>query len=250
VSPSLKPAVSRAEDVAVSAELDERERRELRRKARAATLESLRVLGGDAHRDTIRERALADGGFTPRELAAAAPAAAAAKYASLVDHQLSWALTNLKRDGLVENPSRGVWRLAGAALETPTRAASAAVDCGRLRQLEAMSYAEYLRSPEWRRTRAAALERAGYCCSLDVTHTDDLEVHHRTYERLGRELAIDLVVLCRPCHRVHHDEFGRPRRRPDRSPRSVGPPPRLAGATTAAPPSPGKRSLLQRLLAR
>jgi hypothetical protein len=50
VSPSLKPAVSRAEDVAVSAELDERERRELRRKARAATLESLRVLGGDAQR--------------------------------------------------------------------------------------------------------------------------------------------------------------------------------------------------------
>jgi hypothetical protein len=230
--------------------LDERERRELRRKARAATLESLRALGGEAHRDTIRERALADGGFTPRELAAAAPAPAAANYACLVEHQLSWALTNLKRDGLVENPSRGVWRLTGAALETPTRAASAAVHSGRQRELEAMSYREYLRTPEWRRTRAAALERAGYCCALDVTHTEDLEVHHRTYERLGRELAIDLVVLCRPCHRLHHDVFGRPRRRPDSSPRSVAPPTPMAGAATGVPPSPRKRSLLHRLLVR
>jgi hypothetical protein len=207
-------------------------------------------LGGQAHRDTIRERALADGGFTPRELAAAAPAAAASNYARLVEHQLSWALTNLKRDGLVENPSRGVWRLAGAALETPTRAASAAVHSGRQRELEAMSYREYLRTPEWRTTRAAALERAGYCCALDVTHTEDLEVHHRTYERIGRELAIDLVVLCRPCHRLHHDEFGRPRRQPDNSPCSVAPPTPMAGAAAVVPPSPRKRSLLHRLLAR
>jgi 5-methylcytosine-specific restriction endonuclease McrA len=67
-----------------------------------------------------------------------------------------------------------------------------------------------LRSPEWRQTRAAALVRASYCRALDPNHTEDLEVHHRTYERRGAELASDLIVLCRPCHRLHHKANGRP----------------------------------------
>jgi 5-methylcytosine-specific restriction endonuclease McrA len=67
-----------------------------------------------------------------------------------------------------------------------------------------MSYSDYLRTPEWQRTRAAALTIAGYRCALDATHTDGLEVHHNTYERLGAELAGDLVVLCRSCHARHH----------------------------------------------
>lgn len=186
----------------------------LRRKARAATLQAVRTLGGEAGRSDICERALADGGFTPRELAAPPPQAAAAKFSRFVDYQLSWTLTNLKRDGLVENPSRGVWRLAGAAREAPAPASAEPVFVDRAQELGRMSYREYLRTPEWRRTRAAALERAGYCCSLDVTHTEDLEVHHRTYERFGRELARDLVVLCHACHALHHKEFGRPGRRP------------------------------------
>jgi restriction endonuclease Mrr len=213
----------------VTGELDDRERRELRLKARAATLEALKALGGEARREQIRERALADGGFTPRELRAAAPEAVADKFDGLVEHQLSWALTNLKRDGLVENPRWSVWRLAAVVLETPAPATDRAPDPDRLAALRAMPYREYLRTPEWRRTRAAALVRAGSCCSLDVTHTDDLEVHHRTYERLGDELAADLVVLCRTCHRLHHAEHGRPRR--------------------AATKRRAQRSLLRRLLA-
>jgi hypothetical protein len=31
-----------------------------------------------------------------------------------------------------------------------------------------------------------------------------LEVHHRTYERLGRERPEDLLVLCEKCHAVEH----------------------------------------------
>lgn len=82
---------------------------------RDATLGSLRALGGEARKDAIREHALAAGGFTPRELAAAPPEGAAQKFDRLVDYQLAWELTNLRRDGLVENPCRSVWRLAGAA---------------------------------------------------------------------------------------------------------------------------------------
>jgi hypothetical protein len=78
--------------------------------------EALRALGGDARREAILERALADGGFSSRELAASPPEGAREKYARLVDHDLSWGLTNLKRDGLVENPKWGTWRLTNAAL--------------------------------------------------------------------------------------------------------------------------------------
>ena len=214
-------------------ELDEVERRELRRKTRGATLKALDDLGGEALRAAIRERALADGGFTPRELAALPPEAARDKFERLVDYQLSWALTNLKRDGLVENPRWGTWRLVGAALEQPAPASAEAPRVDRLAELRAMSYRDYLRTPEWRRTRAAALLRADHRCSLDVTHGDDLEVHHRTYERLGEELANDLTVLCKPCHQLHHKEHGRPKRPP------------AANADRRLP----RRSLLRRILA-
>lgn len=107
----------------------------------------------------------------------------------------------------------------------------------RLAELREMPYARYLRTPEWRRTRAAALLRAGQRCALDVTHGEDLDVHHRTYERLGAELAEDVVVLCRPCHRMHHQEHGRPRRCE----------PAPAPAPAAAP---ARGGLLRRLLAR
>jgi restriction endonuclease Mrr len=232
----------------VDVELDSGERRALRLKARAATLESLRTLGGTAGREAIRQRARVDGGFSPRELAAAAPAAAAGKYADLLDHQLSWALTDLRRDGLVQNPARGIWALAGAALESPESAVQAPAPAARLRELQSMPYRDYLRTPEWRRTRAAALERAGRCCSLDVTHTEDLEVHHRTYERLGHELATDVVVLCRKCHRLHHRECGRSRRPATAPPPAVTPP-----MTAARSASNGRRresSVLRRLLGR
>jgi restriction endonuclease Mrr len=172
----------------------------------------LQTLGGEAQREAIREWALAHSGFTSRELAAPPPEIAAEKYRRLVDHDLSWALTNLKRDGLVENPKWSTWRLTNAALPPIATAVEESVSAERLAELRAMPYHLYLKTPEWRRTRAAALLRAGNSCSLDVTHTDGLEVHHRTYERLGAELVTDLAVLCHSCHQLHHNEYGRPRR--------------------------------------
>jgi 5-methylcytosine-specific restriction endonuclease McrA len=142
-------------------------------------------------------------------LSAAPPEKSAGKYQRLVDHQLSWTLTNLRRDGLIENPRWGRWKLT---LLPEVEQAGVSPDEPKLLALRAMTYKKYLRTPEWRRTRAAALLRAGNACSLDVTHTDELEVHHRTYDRLGAELPSDLVVLCRSCHRLHHQEYGRPRK--------------------------------------
>jgi 5-methylcytosine-specific restriction endonuclease McrA len=68
-----------------------------------------------------------------------------------------------------------------------------------------MDYQTYINSPEWRMKARAAKERAGECALC--TSTVALEVHHRTYARLGREHPSDLVVLCSRCHRRHHGTY-------------------------------------------
>jgi len=90
-----------------------------------------------------------------------------------------------------------------AALEAPVAAVDEPIFADRAEELQRMSYREYLRTPEWRVIRAAALLRADHRCSLDATHVDGLEVHHRDYGLRGQELASDLVVLCHACHAVH-----------------------------------------------
>lgn len=66
-----------------------------------------------------------------------------------------------------------------------------------------MRYADYLRSPEWRSKRQWALERAGYRCQV-CNAPGLLDVHHRTYQNLGRELPADLIVLCHEHHLLYH----------------------------------------------
>ena len=75
-----------------------------------------------------------------------------------------------------------------------------------------MPYVQYLETPEWAEARTAALERADHRCALDVSHTDGLEVQHRTKERLGAELEGDLVVLCASCLELYQDDSRRMRR--------------------------------------
>ena len=187
---------------------------------------------------------MAHGGFTARELAAPLPEKAAEKYASFVDHQLSWALTDLKREGLLENPKWGSWLLTNTGRAVNATASWKRADATRLAELRSMPYRSYLRTPEWRQARAEALLRAGYACSLDVSHTANLDVHHRTYERLGAELATDLVVLCRSCHQMYHDEYGRPRR----GQTMVARPKKKATLTQSRGANPSrKRSILRRL---
>jgi hypothetical protein len=65
------------------------------------------------------------------------------------------------------------------------------------------TYADYLRSPHWRRVRQQYREsdRPQECICGE---TDGLELHHLTYERLGRERLTDLRFLCGPCHDAVH----------------------------------------------
>jgi hypothetical protein len=74
----------------------------------------------------------------------------------------------------------------------------------RLAELRAMPYTDYLRTQEWLRRRAVKLEVAEHRCQL-CNSGEGLQVHHRTYERLGCEKMSDLLVLCRPCHTLFHE---------------------------------------------
>lgn len=66
-----------------------------------------------------------------------------------------------------------------------------------------MDYDAYLQSDGWKDKRREALHRASNRCQVCNSQTS-LDVHHRTYERLGFEHNEDLTVLCRECHELFH----------------------------------------------
>lgn len=74
----------------------------------------------------------------------------------------------------------------------------------RKKQLREMPYNEYLRTKEWREKRMRVLLRDGYRCTK-CGSSEQLNVHHLTYERRGAERYADLTTLCRRCHRKEHD---------------------------------------------
>ena len=69
-----------------------------------------------------------------------------------------------------------------------------------------MDYQAYLRSPIWQAKRELILDFYGNKCAV-CNSTDGVDVHHRTYERIGHERWSDLVALCRYCHSLHHDKL-------------------------------------------
>jgi len=63
------------------------------------------------------------------------------------------------------------------------------------------AYQEYLLGEHWREFRLAVLKGWSHRCC--ICYSDKaLEVHHRTYERLGHEKLSDCVCLCSECHTV------------------------------------------------
>jgi hypothetical protein len=65
-------------------------------------------------------------------------------------------------------------------------------------------YPTYLQSPEWKARRDERVKAAGNRCQV-CNRAEKLNVHHRTYERIGNEIPDDLIVLCEPCHKLFHD---------------------------------------------
>lgn len=66
-----------------------------------------------------------------------------------------------------------------------------------------VNYRDYMHSDAWRRKARKVRKRAGYRCQ-NCGKKAPLEVHHKTYERLGHERMRDLIGLCPQCHRKQH----------------------------------------------
>jgi hypothetical protein len=64
-------------------------------------------------------------------------------------------------------------------------------------------YDEYLESPEWDERRSRVLSRARGVCE-GCRKEPATQVHHLTYERVGREMLFDLAAVCRDCHDCIH----------------------------------------------
>jgi hypothetical protein len=67
-------------------------------------------------------------------------------------------------------------------------------------------YKEYIKSFEWKTKSEYIKQDRGYRCQLcNISgYVASLHVHHNTYERLGDEREIDVVVLCADCHELFH----------------------------------------------
>lgn len=91
-----------------------------------------------------------------------------------------------------------------AAIFTSIERQCIARENAKQQRLEGIPYRNYLKSDHWLKIREIALDLGKHECRICCS-TKYLNVHHRTYERLGREDQDDLVVLCRKCHKLFHE---------------------------------------------
>lgn len=88
----------------------------------------------------------------------------------------------------------------------------------KLYNMDKEQYRRYLKSPQWQETRKRfynskmfktyGLKSKSWCCYCCGVKDQPLDLHHRTYKRLGSEnIAVDLVTVCRNCHEKIHKEF-------------------------------------------
>lgn len=67
------------------------------------------------------------------------------------------------------------------------------------------TYKKYLNSFHWKRLRLRKLIDVEFRCEI-CGADNGLNIHHLTYENIGKEFLSDLMVLCSSCHRAIHCE--------------------------------------------
>lgn len=104
-----------------------------------------------------------------------------------------WCITDdpVGRDDLLCGRCVDVWHAICDELERPTPIT------------KNLNYEEYSKTEHWQHMREIAREHYGDCCCL-CGSTVSLDVHHRTYDRRGRERLSDVILLCRDCHATYH----------------------------------------------
>ena len=70
-----------------------------------------------------------------------------------------------------------------------------------------VDYKKYILSKEWWKRRFLFYKKFGKKCAA-CRSEKNLNVHHATYQNLGREKDEDLFALCKNCHKEYHDLFG------------------------------------------
>lgn len=66
-----------------------------------------------------------------------------------------------------------------------------------------MNYLKYINSDNWWKIRNARVEFDNFKCQ-HCGFKYELQVHHKTYDRLGDECLDDMVTLCPRCHNDEH----------------------------------------------
>jgi hypothetical protein len=112
---------------------------------------------------------------------------------------------------LVRERARKMMKLRAMSLEyathtslTPTERKAAKRKRAEQFRPKESKYKTYLRSAEWRIFRMNTLAQRGSACEVCKAYTKHPQIHHLTYERLGKELPTDVVVTCDDCHRAYH----------------------------------------------
>lgn len=74
------------------------------------------------------------------------------------------------------------------------------------KQEKRKEYNAYLKSPAWKEFKRGIIKDRGDACENCGAKPKQLDLHHKTYARLFKELPCDVMLLCRPCHDSHHFE--------------------------------------------
>lgn len=69
--------------------------------------------------------------------------------------------------------------------------------------MKKFNYQKYIRSNQWKNLRAIYLQKQDRSCSA-CTRKRKIHLHHKSYDRVGREPDRDLVPLCEICHSEVH----------------------------------------------
>lgn len=68
-----------------------------------------------------------------------------------------------------------------------------------------ISYQEYLLSDHWKDVRSRFWKsKLHKGCCYACRSKEDLQVHHKSYKRIGKEKLHDLCLLCDRCHKLTH----------------------------------------------
>lgn len=66
-------------------------------------------------------------------------------------------------------------------------------------------YHKYLKSDHWEELKKLVFEWRGRKCQLCMG-SRNLQVHHMTYKRVGKEDPRDVLIVCDSCHKFIHSE--------------------------------------------